>query len=68
MVLLQRFIVLVESAIDFDAEDSSFSLPYHISYQNVSTGNSYTISIPSAAPFGFTPDDNPINCELILVQ
>ncbi|MFB0903741.1 MAG: hypothetical protein QMB11_05120, partial [Nonlabens sp.] len=47
--------------LTFDAEDSSFSLPYNISYKNVSTGNSYTVSIPSAAPFSFTPGDNPIS-------
>ena len=45
--------------LTFDAEDSSFSTPYSITYKNDVTLVQYTVSIPTAAAYSFTPGDNP---------
>lgn len=45
--------------LTFDAEDATFSTPYSITYKNDATSVQYTVSIPSAAPYSFTPGDNP---------
>ena len=45
--------------LTFDAEDATFSMPYSITYKNDDTSVLYTVSIPYAAPYSFTPGDNP---------
>ncbi|WP_281636612.1 beta strand repeat-containing protein [Flavobacterium marginilacus] len=45
--------------LTYDAEDSTFTAPYSITYQNNTTLIQYTVSIPSASAFSFTPGDNP---------
>jgi hypothetical protein len=55
--------------LTFDAEDSSFSTPYSISYKNTLTKTIYTVSIPNPAPFIFAPGDNPtISTEYTLLS
>jgi hypothetical protein len=44
--------------LTYDAEDSTFSSPYSITYRNDKTLMQYTVSIPSASPFSFSPADN----------
>ncbi|WP_281227178.1 T9SS sorting signal type C domain-containing protein [Flavobacterium aquiphilum] len=45
--------------LTFDADDTTFSTPYSITYKNNATSTQYTVSIPSASPYSFTPGDNP---------
>lgn len=45
--------------LTFDAVDASFSSPYSITYRNDATLAQYTIAIPSASAYSFTPGDNP---------
>ncbi|MEL1240608.1 T9SS sorting signal type C domain-containing protein [Flavobacterium flavipallidum] len=45
--------------LTFDAIDATFSTPYSITYKNDTTLNQYTVSIPSASAYSFTPGDNP---------
>jgi hypothetical protein len=47
--------------LTFDADDTTFSSPYSITYRNDVTLNQYTVSIPSASVFSFTSGDNPIS-------
>ncbi|MFL9830254.1 hypothetical protein ABS764_05250 [Flavobacterium sp. ST-87] len=55
--------------LTFDAEDATFVLPYSITYKNDDTSIQYTVSIPSAAPYSFTPADNPtVNTGYTLVS
>ena len=45
--------------LTYNAEASSFSLPYSITYRNDVTLLQYTIAIPSSSAYSFTPADNP---------
>tara|TARA_R110002126_G_scaffold21034_2_gene76792 strand:- start:1950 stop:5891 length:3942 start_codon:yes stop_codon:yes gene_type:complete len=45
--------------LTFDADDTTYSTPYSITYKNDTTLLQYTLSIPTAAPYSFTPADNP---------
>ena len=45
--------------LTFDAENATFSIPYSITYKNDNTSIQYTVSIPTASPYSFTPADNP---------
>ena len=45
--------------LTFDADDTTYSTPYSITYKNDITSIQYTVTIPSAAPYTFTPVDNP---------
>jgi hypothetical protein len=45
--------------LTYNAEASSFSTPYSITYRNDVTLLQYTIAIPSSSAYSFTPADNP---------
>ncbi|MEN9907707.1 MAG: hypothetical protein RLZZ540_848, partial [Bacteroidota bacterium] len=45
--------------LTFNAEASSFSAPYSITYRNDVTLLQYTIAIPSSSAYSFAPADNP---------
>ncbi|WP_369765997.1 T9SS sorting signal type C domain-containing protein [Flavobacterium sp. WC2429] len=45
--------------LTYDADDTTFTTPYNVTYKNDTTLQQYTVSILSAAPFSFTPADNP---------
>ncbi|RVT79778.1 T9SS sorting signal type C domain-containing protein [Flavobacterium sufflavum] len=45
--------------LTFNAEASSFSAPYSITYRNDATLIQYTVAIPSSSAYSFTPADNP---------
>ena len=45
--------------LTYDAVDASFSLPYTVVYKNNTTGIQYSIAIPTASAYSFTPADNP---------
>ncbi|SEA14824.1 hypothetical protein SAMN05443667_102124 [Flavobacterium gillisiae] len=45
--------------LTFDADDTTYSAPYSITYKNNSTSVEYTVAIQSAAPYSFKPADNP---------
>jgi hypothetical protein len=45
--------------LTYDADDTTFTSPYSITYKNNATLVQYTITIPYASPFSFTPGDNP---------
>jgi hypothetical protein len=49
--------------LTYDADDTTFTStvtsPYSITYKNNATLVQYTITIPSASPFSFTPGDSP---------
>jgi hypothetical protein len=45
--------------LTFDAENSSFSSPYSLTYRNDITLIQYTATIPTASAYNFTAGDNP---------
>jgi hypothetical protein len=45
--------------LTFDADDTTYSTPYSITYKNDITSIQYTVSVTSKDPFSFTPGDNP---------
>ncbi|WP_369752740.1 T9SS sorting signal type C domain-containing protein [Flavobacterium sp. WC2409] len=43
----------------YDADDTTFTTPYSITYKNDTTLQQFTVSIPTASPYSFTPGDSP---------
>jgi hypothetical protein len=47
--------------LTFDADDTTYSTPYSITYKNDITSIQYTVTIPSAARYTFTPEGYNLN-------
>lgn len=45
--------------LNFDADDTTYSTPYSITYKNDITLQQYSVSVTSKDNFSFTPGDNP---------